>query len=73
MFLLDTNTLIYFFRRRGEVGKRLLATPPAQVAIPSICAYEIEVGIALSTNPAKRLAQWRELLDVVRILSFARA
>jgi tRNA(fMet)-specific endonuclease VapC len=28
MFLLDTNTLIYFFKGQGKVPERLLATPP---------------------------------------------
>jgi tRNA(fMet)-specific endonuclease VapC len=35
MFLLDTNTLIYFFKGQGRVAERLLATSPAEVAIAS--------------------------------------
>ncbi len=31
MFLLDTNTLIYFFKGQGRVAERLLATSPQQL------------------------------------------
>lgn len=71
MYLLDTNTLIYFFKGQGQVASRLLATPPAQVAVPALSAYEIEVGIARSTDPAKRREQWRSMLKVVRLIPFA--
>ncbi len=50
MFALDTNTLIYFFRGTGRVQDRLLAVPPAEVAIPSVVLYELEVGIAQSSR-----------------------
>ena len=54
MHVLDTNTLIYFFRGQGEVAKHLLATAPSGVAIPTISLYELEVGIAKSQQPRKR-------------------
>ena len=50
MFLLDTNTLIYFFKGQGKVAERLFAVPPGEVAISSVSLYEIEVGIAKSAN-----------------------
>jgi tRNA(fMet)-specific endonuclease VapC len=36
MFLLDTNTLIYFFKGQGKVAERLFAVPPGDVAISSV-------------------------------------
>jgi len=69
MYVLDTNTLIYFFRGQGKVAERLLATPPAEVAIPAVSVYELEVGIAKSTEPTKRRRQFEELLDAVREVS----
>ena len=72
MYLLDTNTLIYFFRGQGKVAERLLATPPAEVAIPAVSVYELEVGIAKSTQPTKRRRQLDELLEVVTVLPFDR-
>lgn len=72
MYVLDTNTLIYFFRGQGNVAEHLLATPPAQVAISAVTVYELEVGIAKSSYPAKRRRQFDELLDAVRVLPFDR-
>lgn len=73
MFVLDTNTLIYFFRGQGTVAQNLLTTPPSEVGIPAIAVFELEVGIAKSTQPDKRRRQLDELLDVVRVLPFDRA
>ncbi len=73
MFVLDTNSLIYFFKGEGEVSARLLATPPAEVAIPTIVLYELEVGLAKSSEPARRRAQLDRLLDLVTVLPFGLA
>ena len=69
-YALDTNTLIYFFKGRGEVARNLLATAPADVMIPAVVVYEIETGIAKSTDPNKRREQLAELLDTVTVLPF---
>ena len=73
MYVLDTNTLIYFFRGQGKVAERLLVTPPAEVVIPVVSVYELEVGIAKSAQPAKRRRQFDELLDAVTVLPLDRA
>lgn len=70
MFLLDTNTLIYFFRGAGKVADRLLSCMPTNVGLSAITVYELEVGIAKSNQPAKRRQQLDALLDVIRIYSF---
>jgi len=70
MYALDTNTLIYFFKGMGNVAQRLLAVPPASIAIPTIVLYEIETGIAKSGNPERRRAQLGTLLEVVSLLPF---
>ncbi len=72
MYVLDTNTLIYFFRGQGKVAERLLATPRAEIAIPAVSVYELEVGITKSTRPAKRRRQFDELLEAVTVLPFDR-
>jgi tRNA(fMet)-specific endonuclease VapC len=69
-YALDTNTLIYFFKGRGEVARNLLATAPADVMIPAVVVYEIETGIAKSNEPDKRKEQLAELLDTVTVLPF---
>ena len=73
MFLLDTNTLIYFFKGRDKVAEHLLGTPPADIAISSVSLYEIEVGIAKSTQPARRRAQFDAFLSVVSVVPFDRS
>jgi tRNA(fMet)-specific endonuclease VapC len=70
MYVLDTNTLIYFFKGLGKVAEKLLDTPPKEIGIPSIVVYELEVGIAKSTSPEKRTAQLADLLSLVNVLPF---
>lgn len=69
-YLLDTNTLIYFFKGLGGVAERLLAVPPSRVAVSAVSFYELEVGLARSTAPRKRRTQLDELMAVVRLLPF---
>jgi tRNA(fMet)-specific endonuclease VapC len=70
MFVLDTNTLVYFFRGEGSVAGRLLATPPALIAVPTLVVYELETGIAKSMDRVKRRGQLDALLRVVHVLPF---
>ena len=73
MWVLDTNTLIYFFRGEGNVGEEILSRSPGAIGIPSIVLYELEVGIAKSTSPRKRMGQLEELTAVVQTLPFGAA
>jgi tRNA(fMet)-specific endonuclease VapC len=70
MFALDTNTLVHFFKGLGRVKERLLSVSPADVAIPSVVLYELEVGIAQSNQSSKRRTQLDALLAAVVILPF---
>lgn len=70
MYLLDTNTLIYFFKGLGNVGRILLAKSPKDIAIPSIVLYELEVGIAKSSNPKKRKKQLASFVSSIAVLPF---
>lgn len=72
MYALDTNTLIYFFKAEGGVADKLLSSPPAEVAVPSIVVFELETGIAKSTDPEKRRGQFDEFLRHARVLDFDR-
>lgn len=65
--------MIYFFKGLHGVDRRLLATPPGDIAIPCVVFYELEVGIAKSKAPRKRRAQLNELLRVARLLPFDQA
>lgn len=70
MFVLDTNTLVYFFRGEGDVARRLLSTPPADVAVPSVVVFELETGIAKSRDSSRRRQQLDHLLQAVMVLPF---
>lgn len=56
-YLLDTNTLIYYFKGLGNVKERLLVCQPSQIVLSSVVYYELQVGILKSTSPQKRIAQ----------------
>jgi tRNA(fMet)-specific endonuclease VapC len=73
MFVLDTNTLIYFFKGQGRVAENFLQWSPQDIGIPAIVLYELQVGIGKSTSPEKRSEQLNDLLSVVTILPFAQA
>lgn len=70
MYLLDTNTLIYFFKDIGKVAETLLSKSPKDISIPSIALYELEVGIAKSNNPEKRKKQLEALTSRSTVQSF---
>ena len=70
MFILDTNTLIYFFKGLGSVADNLLAVSPKDIGIPAVVLYELEYGIAKSSSPKKRTKQLEELCALVEILTF---
>ncbi|MBF56892.1 MAG: VapC toxin family PIN domain ribonuclease [Halomonas sp.] len=71
MYVLDTNTLIYFFKGMGSVADNLLSKKPADIGIPAIVLYELELGIAKSAAPKKRAMQLDKLIDTVQILGFS--
>ena len=70
MFILDTNTLVYFFKGLGSVADNLLAVSPKDIGIPAVVLYELEYGIAKSSSPKKRTKQLEELCALVEVLTF---
>ncbi len=68
MYLLDTNTLIYFFKDMGNVASTLLSKSPKDISIPSISLYELEVGIAKSNKPQKKRKQLESLISLIAVL-----
>lgn len=70
MYALDTNTVIYFFKGMGAVMGKLLSIPPSSVAIPAVVLFELENGIAQSSQPGRRRAQLDLLLNTITVLAF---
>lgn len=72
MFVLDSNTISYYFRGDPHVVPRLQALSPADVGVPAIVEYELRYGLMrLPPEAAEpRLAALDQLLKPVRILPF---
>ena len=70
MYILDTNTLIYFFKGIGNVSKRLLEEPPKNIGLPAIVVFELQVGISKSASSKKKQAQLKNFTSMVNILPF---
>lgn len=70
MYALDANTVIHFFKGKGNVAKRLLAIAPTEIALPSVALYELEVGRLKSRNPERRRREIEELTTFATILPF---
>ena len=70
MYALDTNTVLDYFRGKGQVAARLLATPPSEVGLPAVAAYEVWVGVLGSQNAKRRQVEYERFLALVAILPF---
>ena len=69
-YLLDTNTLIYYFKGLGNVKERLLVCQPSEIVLSSVVYYELQVGVLKSTSPQKRIAQLAILKNQVSWVDF---
>nr|WP_290226609.1 type II toxin-antitoxin system VapC family toxin [Trichocoleus desertorum] len=72
MYVLDTNTLIYYFKGQGQVAQNLASVSPQEISIPTIVLFELQVGIAKSSSPTKRTQQLQQLLSQVSLAPFDR-
>lgn len=70
MHILDTNTLIYYFKGMGNVAGKLLSIPPKDIGLPTIVLYELYVGIAKASGSEKRKIQLAQFVDTVNLLPF---
>jgi tRNA(fMet)-specific endonuclease VapC len=60
MYVLDTNTLIYYFKDQGQVAQNLANVSPQEIVVSTIVLFELQVGIAKSNSPAKRTQQLQQ-------------
>jgi len=72
MYILDTNTLIYYFKNQGNVAQNLEAVSPENIVISTIVLFELQVGLAKSMSPTKRSQQLQQLLRRVTLVPFDR-
>ena len=72
MYILDTNTLIYYFKGQGNVAQNFATVRPKEIVISTIVLFELQVGLAKSTSPEKRSRQLQQLLNRVNLVPFDR-
>ncbi|MEG4285938.1 type II toxin-antitoxin system VapC family toxin [Microcoleus sp. A006_D1] len=72
MYVLDTNTLIYYFKGQGQVAQNIANVLPQEIVVSAIVVFELQVGIAKSNSPAKRTQQLQQLLSRVNVIAFDR-
>ncbi len=70
MWVLDTNTVAYWYRGDGNVGERCKNTPRSRVALPAVVVYEIEVGLRRRPEALRRRTWFDALVGAVRVLPF---
>lgn len=68
MYLLDTNTLIYFFQQTGQVAAHLQRIPAQHIAIPSVVLFELEYGVLRSTRPQQQRNGIDSVLKIYRVV-----
>ena len=73
MYLLDTNTVIYFFKGKGRVAERMLSVSRREIALSAIVLHELETGIAKSNDPSARRKQLDALVDATHFQPFGKA
>lgn len=71
MYFLDTNTCIYFLNGKYEsIKKKILSTPPNEIAIPAVVKAELLFGAYKSKNREATIARVEKFLFPFRILAF---
>ena len=70
MHVLDTNTVIDLFKKRGRVAERVRATPPAAIGLSAVVLFELESGAEKSSRPEANRRQIQALVRLVKLLSF---
>jgi len=73
MYLLDTDTLISFFKGQGRVADNVLSVAPGETFLPCIAGHEVETGIAKSKHPEKLRRDLDDFLAMVSVLPFGLA
>jgi tRNA(fMet)-specific endonuclease VapC len=69
-YVVDTNTVIDYFKGRGKVAERMLAVAPREIALPAIAAYEVWVGVLGSRNARRREMEYGQFLSAIDVIAF---
>jgi tRNA(fMet)-specific endonuclease VapC len=70
MYCLDSNTVIFYFKSKGNVALQLHTKSRSEIAIPAIVAFELTAGAYKSANPQKSIKLLNEFLSEVAVIAF---
>lgn len=70
MYLLDTNTIIYFLKGQGRVAEEILKRAPQDISVSALTIYEIEVGLNKSPEARKKKPQIEEFFRICQTIAF---
>ena len=70
MYVLHTDTVIYFFKGEGNVAKNLLAIPPREIGIPAVAVYELHLKLFKLSDATKRQEQLNKFIQTIQTLTF---
>ena len=65
LYLLDTDTLVFYLRGRPEVKQKVLSVPPGDLCTSAMCIGELYYGAAKSQKQAERKAEVDRLRAVL--------
>ena len=70
-YLIDTNVISDFIKGHAGVVRRLLSVAPNAIAISSISEMEVEYGLLLNEERAKKLRpKLKSFFEVIHIIPF---
>ncbi len=72
-YLLDTDSLSYFFRGEGQIARRLRTVTPADVGLPAPVLYESRHGMLRMSSGARQaalLAALDRAIDTLDVVPF---
>lgn len=69
-YVLDTDILIYFLNGREEIGKKIAALDPKNLATTIITHTELHYGVNNSTKKKSNLSKVNQLLAALTILPY---
>jgi tRNA(fMet)-specific endonuclease VapC len=69
--MLDTNACVFLLNRaRPKLARKVLSTPPGEIALSAITAAELTYGAAKSRRPAEARSAVEELLAAFALIGF---
>ena len=70
MFVLDTNTIIYLLKKRKRVVDNFRIVRPESIFVPTVVLYELQVNLAKTGFPRKKVQQLDEMMEILNLAVF---